>query len=305
MKEDLTVTSARYIDVKRFAVHDGPGIRTTLFLKGCSLRCIWCHNPESRLVQPELAIHYPKCTGCGACAKFCSCHRIVEGEHEFDRARCKACGNCEEVCPAGALELFGKSMTVDEAAEKLLEDRIFYADGGGITLSGGEPLFQSGFCAELLERMKGEGIHCAVDTCGNVPWSAFEAVLPYTDMFLYDFKCADPEKHLRLTGARNDLLLENLKKLDGAGKNIEIRMVMVPGLTMGEADLRGAGEFLSRLRNVSAVRLLAYHSLARSKFKAVGHPDTMPEAESPNEEALEKCAELLRSYSLHVINSLK
>ena len=213
------MTSARYIDVKRFAVHDGPGIRTTLFLKGCSLRCIWCHNPESRLPQPELAIHYPKCTGCGECAKFCSCHKIVAGEHEFDRARCKACGNCEEVCPAGALELFGKSMTVDEAAEKLLEDRIFYADGGGITLSGGEPLLQSGFCAELLARMKSEKIHCAVDTCGNVPWSAFEAVLPYTDMFLYDFKCADPEKHRRLTGARNDLLLENLKKLDGAGRS--------------------------------------------------------------------------------------
>ncbi|MBQ7694300.1 MAG: glycyl-radical enzyme activating protein [Lentisphaeria bacterium] len=299
------MTSARYIDVKRFAVHDGPGIRTTLFLKGCSLRCIWCHNPESRLPQPELAIHYPKCTGCGECAKFCSCHKITAGEHEFDRARCKACGRCEEVCPSEALELFGKSMTVEEAAEKLLEDRIFYADGGGITLSGGEPLLQSAFCAELLARMKGEKIHCAVDTCGNVPWSAFEAVLPCTDMFLYDLKCADPEKHLRLTGARNDLLLENLKKLDATGKNIEIRMVMVPGLTMDEADLRGAGEFLSRLRNVSAVRLLAYHSLARSKFKAVGHPDTMPEAESPNEEALEKCAEALRSFDLDVINSLK
>ena len=299
------MTSARYIDVKRFAVHDGPGIRTTLFLKGCSLRCIWCHNPESRPPQPELAIHYPKCTGCGECAKFCSCHKITAGEHEFDRARCRACGRCEEVCPAGALELFGKSMTVDEAAEKLLEDRIFYADGGGITLSGGEPLLQSGFCAELLPRMKEEKIHCAVDTCGNVPWSAFEAVLPYTDMFLYDFKCADPEKHLRLTGARNDLLLENLRKLDGTGKNIEIRMVMVPGLTMGEADLRGAGEFLSRLRNVSAVRLLAYHALARSKFKAVGHPDTMPDAESPDVEALEKSATILRSFSLNVINSLK
>ena len=118
----MVMKSVRYIDIKRFAVHDGPGIRTTLFLKGCSLRCIWCHNPESRLPQPELAIHYPKCTGCGECAKFCSCHKITAGEHEFDRARCKACGRCEEVCPSEALELFGKSMTVDEAAEKLLEE---------------------------------------------------------------------------------------------------------------------------------------------------------------------------------------
>ena len=299
------MTSAKYIDVKRFAVHDGPGVRTTLFLKGCSLRCIWCHNPESRLMPPELAIHYPKCTCCGECAKVCSCHTIVNGVHEFDRAACKTCGKCESVCPAGALELFGKSMTVDEAVSKLLEDRIFYEDGGGITISGGEPLLQYEFCAELLGRMKEEGIHCAVDTCGNVPWSSFEAVLPVTDMFLYDFKCADPEKHRQLTGSRNERILENLKKLDETGKEIEIRMIMVPGHNMDESDLRAAGEFLGKLEHVSAVRLLAYHSLARSKFKAVGHPDTMPDVESPDVETLEKCAELLRTYSINAVNSLK
>ena len=299
------MTSAKYIDVKRFAVHDGPGVRTTLFLKGCSLRCIWCHNPESRPMQPELAIHYPKCTCCGECAKTCSCHSIVNGVHEFNRAACKACGKCESVCPAGALELFGKSMTVDEAAAKLLEDKIFYEDGGGITISGGEPLLQSGFCAELLKKMKAEGIHCAVDTCGNVPWSEFETVLPYTDMFLYDFKCADPEKHRKLTGSRNERILENLKKLDETGKEIEIRMIMVPQHNMDESDLRAAGEFLGKLKHVSAVRLLAYHALARSKFKAVGHPDTMPDVESPDAEALEKCAEILRSYSINAVNSLK
>ena len=298
------MTQARYIDIKRFAVHDGPGIRTTLFLKGCSLRCIWCHNPESRSPQPELAIHYPKCTLCGECAKVCPCHRIVNGVHEFDRTACKACGKCEAACPSGALELFGKTMTADEAAEKLLEDRIFYPDGGGITLSGGEPLLQSQFCAELLRKMKAEGIHCAVDTCGNVPWSAFEAVLPFTDLFLYDFKCADPEKHQRLTGSRNELILENLKKLDAAGKNIEIRMILVPEHNMSEDDLHAAGDFLAPLTNVSAVRLLAYHSLARSKFKAVGHPDTMPDVHSPNAEELESCAQILRSYAINAINSL-
>ncbi|MBR4884389.1 MAG: glycyl-radical enzyme activating protein, partial [Lentisphaeria bacterium] len=174
------MTSARYIDIKRFAVHDGPGVRTTLFLKGCSLRCIWCHNPESRLAQPELALHYTKCSFCGECAAFCQCHQISGGRHEFDREGCRLCGNCEEICPAEALELFGKSITVGEAAERLLEDRIFYTGGGGITLSGGEPLLQKNFCAELLCRMKQEGIHTAVDTCGNVPWEAFEMVLPHT-----------------------------------------------------------------------------------------------------------------------------
>ena len=299
-----TMTSAKYIDIKRFAVHDGPGIRTTLFLKGCSLRCIWCHNPESRQPQPELAIHYQKCTLCGECAKICPCHRIVNCVHEFSRTDCKACGRCESVCLSGALELFGKSMTVDEAAAKLLEDRIFYVDGGGITLSGGEPLLHSEFCAELLTRMKAEGIHCAVDTCGNVPWTAFEAVLPHTDMFLYDFKCADSEKHRRLTGCGNELILENLKRLNGTGKTIEIRMIMVPEHNMDESDIRAAGEFLAPLKSVSAVRLLAYHSLARSKFKAVGHPDTMPDVTAPDADALERVAVILRQYGIKVINSL-
>ena len=299
------MNEARYIDIKRFAVHDGPGIRTTLFLKGCSLRCIWCHNPESRFMQPELAIHYPKCTCCGECAKVCSCHKIVNGVHEFDRADCKACGKCTEACPSGALELFGKTITMDEAADKLLEDRIFYADGGGITLSGGEPLLHCRFCAELLKKMKDEGIQGAVDTCGNVPWTAFETVLPFTDMFLYDFKCADSEKHRKLTGSPNELILENLKKLDLTGKEIEIRMIMVPEHNMSEDDLNAAGKFLSAFKHISAVRLLSYHSLARSKFKAVGHPDTMPDVPSPDAEALEKCAEILRSYSVNAVNSLK
>jgi len=300
------MTEARFIDIKRFAVHDGPGIRTTLFLKGCPLRCIWCHNPESRFPQPELAIHYAKCTCCGECSKVCSCHQIVNGIHEFKRADCKACGKCVEACPSGALELFGKTITVEEAASKLLEDRIFYADDGGITISGGEPLIHSEFCAELLKRMKGEGIHCAVDTCGNVQWSAFEAVLPYTDMFLYDFKCADSKKHKRLTGCGNELIQENLKRLDETDKDIEIRMIMVPGHNMDESDLRAAGAFLAPLKSISAVRLLAYHSLARSKFKAVGHPDTMPDVPSPDVDTLEKCAEILRGCGLkRVINSLK
>ena len=210
------------------------------------------------------------------------------------------------------MELFGQSITVDEAAAKLLEDRVFYTDGGGVTLSGGEPLLQSDFCAALLARMRDEGVDGAVDTCGCVPWKAFEKVLPYTKLFLYDFKCADPAKHEQFTGRRNELILENLRRLDAAGKEIEIRMIMVPTYNTGESDLRAAGEILSKLKNVSAVRLLAYHSLARSKFRAVGHADTMPNVPytmpnvpSPDAATLEAYAEILRKYSINVINSLK
>ena len=292
---------ARYVDIKRFAVHDGPGIRTTLFLKGCPLNCIWCHNPESRKSTPELAVYRNKCVLCGECARICTCHCLKNGTHELDRSSCTACGKCVSACPAEALELFGKTMTSEEAVSLLLEDELFYSDGGGVTLSGGEPLLQSAFCAEVFRQLKERNIHCAADTCGCVPWKNFEEVLPCTDMFLYDFKCIDPEQHRKLTGVDNKLILENLKKLDSCGKTVEIRMPLVPEHNMSEAYICGAGEFLSSLSCISAVRLLPYHAFARSKFLAVGHADTMPHVDSPSQSDLENAAGILQSYNLKTI----
>lgn len=293
--------TARYVEFKRFAVHDGPGIRTTLFLKGCPLACVWCHNPETISAKPELAIHDSRCVRCGECAAFCPCHSIVGGEHRFDRKNCTGCGKCVEHCLYDALELYGREISVEEAARILLEDRAFYAGGGGVTVSGGEPLLQSGFCAELFARLKRDGIHCAIDTCGHVEWEAFRRVLPVTDLFLYDFKAADPEKHRALTGQDNERILANLRRLDETGKPIEIRMIQVPGLNMERSDLEQAAAFLSRLRHLTAVRLLACHHLAHAKYEAVGRKDTQPRVEMPGHAELEFSAAILRRAGLNVL----
>ena len=293
------MTAGILCDIKRFAVHDGPGVRTTLFLKGCPLHCLWCHNPESIRPEPELGLRLHKCTLCGECAKICPCHKIGNGRHLFDRANCTACGRCVEACLFDALVLYGTRMTPAEAAEAVLEDRTFYEiSGGGATVSGGEPLLQPGFCAGLFTLLKREKIHTAVDTCGDVPWSAFETVLPVTDLFLYDFKHPDAAKHRELTGHGNERIKENLLRLGTTGKPIEIRIPLIPGLNLDDDTLNWSAEFLAGVKNLTGIRLLPYHSLARSKYETVGRPDTMPESAPPTAEAMQRAAELFRRAKL-------
>ena len=180
---------ARIFEIKRFAVHDGDGIRTTLFLKGCSLKCLWCHNPEGIDFKPQLAYYADKCISCGECVNVCKAgaHQMSPNGHVFDRSLCVSCGMCDNVCLGNALTFYGRNMSVDDLMPKLLEDREFYENsGGGVTLSGGECLCQADFCAELLKRLKAENIHTAVDTCGSVSRDAIDKVMPYTDVFLYD-----------------------------------------------------------------------------------------------------------------------
>ena len=303
--EDMENMAGRYVEVKRFAVHDGPGIRTTLFLKGCPLSCVWCHNPETISGKPELGFHKNRCICCGECAKVCDCHFVTAAEHRIDRERCTACGKCLEACLSGALELYGKTITPEAAAELLLRDRMFYGENGGATLSGGEPLLQSEFCARLLALLKHEAVHCAVDTSGAVPWKAFERVLPFTDLFLYDVKSIDPVRHKEFTGCDNRRILEKLQRLDAVGIPIEIRMIQIPGYNMEARETARAAEFLAGLKHITAVRLLPYHALARSKYRAVGRRDTMPEAASPSYEELENSAAILRERGLKVVHSLE
>ena len=300
-----TLPTGLLMDVKRFAVHDGPGVRTTLFLKGCPLRCLWCHNPEGISPRPETAYYAHKCMYCGECARVCpsGAQRMdAGGRHVFEREMCVACGACEGACLGEAMKLFGRTVTVGEAESIALEDRAFYAhSGGGVTVSGGEPLLQADFVRALFARLKGQGVHTAADTCGNVPWTAFESVLPFTDLFLFDVKHIDSDAHRALTGAGNERILDNLRRLSDANARIEIRMPLVPGANDGMDTLERIGALLGGL-NVETMRVLPYHALARSKYAALGKPDTMPDVPSPDDGAIARAVTILRAHGVNAVS---
>jgi len=283
-------------DFKRMAVHDGPGMRTTVFLKGCPLRCLWCHNPENLSAAVEISYTPKICVSCGACADVCpkQAHIFDENGHRMDHSLCVRCGACVEACMPGALKRYGMEMTAEETAQKLLEDRLFFiTSGGGVTVSGGEPLLQSEFVAEVFSILKKHGVHTAVDTCGCVPWQAFENVLGKTDLFLYDLKHMDSAAHKRGTGRDNELICENLIRLGASGAKIEIRMPIIPGYNADDENLMATARFVSKIPGVQALRLLPYHSLARDKYTAIGLEDTMPDAQMPSTEKMRAWQKML------------
>ena len=260
-------------DMKRFAVHDGDGIRTTVFFKGCPLKCVWCHNPESISFKPQTAFYKSKCIGCGECRKENFTSNDCLGEAKIQ---------------------YGKELTVEELLPMLLEDRDFYeTSSGGVTLSGGECLCQADFCAELLKILKEKGIHTAVDTCGFVSKEAIDKVLPYTDVFLYDIKAIDEDVHIRCTGQSNKLILENLMHIDACGKAIEIRIPYVPGFNDNQMEL--IAKFLRQIKNIKAIKILPYHNYAGSKYEALNMKNTLPEL-LPTEDEIEKAENLLVRY---------
>ena len=276
---------ATIFEIKRFAVHDGDGIRTTVFFKGCPLRCVWCHNPEGLVKRPQLAYYAHKCLHCMECVSICpsGAHKNEGGVHTFERELCTACGKCAEGCLGEALTLYGKETSVEELLPILLEDREFYENsGGGVTLSGGECLMQADFCQSLLSQLKAEGIHTAVDTCGFVPREAIDKVAPYTDIFLYDLKAYRSETHQRATGVPNERILENLLYLNEVGKKVEIRIPYVPEYNSAEMD--ELARFLAPLECITAVRILPYHAYARSKYASLDMTDAMPKVVPSDEE---------------------
>lgn len=274
---------ANIASIKRFAVHDGDGIRTTVFFKGCPLKCVWCHNPETIFPQKQLAFYQHKCTNCGNCREVCRCQNFSEDVHTVDRKQCTMCGKCVQQCPNKCFEIFGKDMTIEEIMNIVTTDKKFYAEsGGGITLSGGECLMQADFCAELLKIAKNEGINTAVDTCGMVSRGAIDKVIPYTDVFLYDIKAVSEDVHIKCTGHSNKVILENLKYIDECGKKIEIRIPYVPGYNSNEKEK--IIELLKEYKNVVRIRVLPYHNYACTKYAALAMENTLPEKVPEREE---------------------
>ncbi len=256
-------------DIKRFAINDGPGIRTAVFLKGCPLRCLWCHNPESQRREPELSFLPEKCIGCGYCVSACPNGCFENGT--FDRSKCRSCGRCTEKCYAGARELIGRTASMQEVIEEVLKDRVFYENsGGGMTLSGGEPLFQPEFTAELLAAARKAGLHSCLDTCGFAPWDKLEPLLPNVDLFLYDLKESDPERHRQYTGVPLEPILENLARLDAAGGESILRCPVIPGLNDRDDHADGIARTANTLAHVREINLMPYHPLGESKLARLG-----------------------------------
>lgn len=292
------------VNIKRFEIHDGDGLRTTLFVKGCPLQCRWCHNPESISPKSALGYYAHKCIGCGNCVPACpyGAHTVDKDGHIFHRDRCQACGKCAEACMANALLFYGQHVTPEEILPQLTADMAFYKNsGGGVTISGGEPLLQSEFCAEVLRLLQAQGINTAVDTCLFASREQLDRVIPYTDTFLVDVKAIDTELHRALTGQPNMRILENIRYLDALGKDMEVRIPYVPGQNSGEIEK--IAEFLSTLHCLKGVRVLPYHDLSGTKYASLDmqYPLAGTDTPIPSTEAVEAARDMLRAHGIKVL----
>lgn len=282
-------------NIQKFSIQDGPGIRTTVFLQGCPLRCQWCHNPESQSFRPRLLLFPERCIGCGRCQPVC------EQQALQDPARCQHCGRCAAVCPALARELAGREVTVEEVLQVVEQDRVFYEEsGGGVTFSGGEPLAQPAFLLALLAACRNRGLATAVDTSGYAPAEVLTNIAPYTDLFLYDLKLLDSEQHHHYTGVPTEPILDNLRLLFQLKRRVFLRLPIIPGINDSEEQLLALSAFLRELGEVEQINLLPYHALARDKYRRLQLPYPLAHTPEPADDRLKEIAALLSPYCQHI-----
>ena len=291
-------------NIQYFCVHDGPGIRTTVFLKGCPMRCLWCHNPEGISAKKQLSFSAVKCIHCGACAAVCPVvHTIADGKHSINRSACTVKGACAGACVTGALEMVGREATAGEIAGETLKERKYYkTSGGGVTISGGEPALQREFLLALVKILKKENVHVAMETGGYASYEVYNSVLPYIDLFLYDCKETDPARHREFTGVDNALILDNLRGLHDAKANILLRCPVIPGLNDRDDHFQGIAALAASLPNLIGVEILPYHKLAASKIERMGL-ESQEEYEQAPPEIQALWIEKLRGFGVPVIES--
>ena len=295
---------ALVFDIQKFSVHDGPGIRTIVFMKGCPLHCEWCANPESQNFQPELLFYPDKCIGCGKCAEVCEmgCFPAMEnGEIRFDRDKCVNCCKCAEVCYAEARHQSGDWMSLDEIKEAVDKDIVFYRNsGGGITFSGGEAMCFPEVVRDLAKYYKEEQqVSTAIETCGYVAWENYEQVIPYLDLVMYDLKCMNDERHMRYTGGSNKRILENLEKISKSVDTI-VRIPIIPSVNDSEEDIDAFGTYIRDLGTIRTIHILAYHNYGMGKYEALGRNYQLKDLEAPSDEHMQEIKEQLEGYGFEV-----
>lgn len=297
----------RIFDIQRFSIHDGPGIRTTVFLKGCPLRCLWCGNPESIPFEPSLSYLKDRCIRCAACVPICPAHALSlpDGDAKvvLDRKRCTNCGKCVKECDPKALELVGRDTSVAEVMAVVRRDTAYYEEsGGGMTLSGGEPLFQPDFAESLLMTAKSAGLHTCVETSGSARWSVMEKLRPMVDLWLYDIKETDPQRHIQFTGLSCSLILANLKRLHDAGATILLRCPIIPQHNDREEHLAAVARLCKRYPRLQGVELLPYYNLWRAKLDRFGLTSRLPDSvKPPSRESMDRWKKFLRDRGVKVV----